>query len=103
MVAANNPDIKAVIAFSPGEFFRPEVTVRDSISGLRIPLFIYATHMELEFIQQMLSGIPDSYKRIFTPLKGKGEHGAKSLWRTSDSSDECWLELLLFFKKIRYN
>ena len=97
------PDVKAVIAFSPGEFFRPEVTVKDSISGLKIPLFIYATSMESEFVQQMLSDIPDRYKKIVTPAKSKGEHGAKALFQTSESSDECWLELLLFFKNIRYN
>ncbi len=101
--AAKNPDIKAVIAFSPGEFFRPEVTVKDSIADLRIPLFIYATSMEFEFVQQMISDIPDNYKKVYTPLKSRGEHGAKTLSQTSDSSDECWFELLLFFKKIRYN
>ena len=101
--AASNPNIKAVIAFSPGEFFRPEVTVKDSISGLQIPLFIYATSMEFEFVQQMVSDIHDGNKKIFTPLKNKGEHGAKTLFQTSESSNECWLELLLFFKNIRYN
>lgn len=101
--AVNNTNVRAVIAFSPGEFFRPEVTVKDSIEGLNIPVFIYANTMEFEFVQQMLSEIQDSNKHIFTPLKGKGEHGAKTLWQTSSSPDECWFELLLFFKEIRYN
>ena len=101
--AAVNPNVKAVIAFSPGEFFRPEVIVKDSISGLKIPVFVYANSMEIEFVQQMLSGVPAQYKKIVTPSKSKGEHGAKTLFQTSDSSDECWFELMLFFKNIRYN
>lgn len=102
MAAAMDQHIKAVVAFSPGEFFRPEVTVKDSITGLKIPLFVYATSMEMEFVRQLLSGIDDNNKKIYTPLKGKGEHGAKALWKVSETSDECWLELLLFFKKLRY-
>ncbi len=101
--AANNTDIKSVVAFSPGEFFRPKVIVKDSIAGLNIPLFIYATSMEFGFVNQMLSEISANYKKMYIPLKSTGEHGAKTLWQSSDSSNECWLELLLFFKKIRYN
>ncbi len=103
MEAANNPEVKAVIAFSPGEYFRPEVTVKDSIVGLEIPVFAYATSMEFEFVKQMLSEVPEEYKKVYTPLKGKGEHGAKTLAQSSETSDECWFELLLFFKRIRYN
>jgi pimeloyl-ACP methyl ester carboxylesterase len=100
--AVNNPNVKAVIAFSPGEFFRPEVSVKDSIGELRIPLFIYATAMESEFVQQMLEDIPGSFIQFYSPSSGKGEHGAKTLWQTNSNSDESWFELMLFFKKIRY-
>jgi hypothetical protein len=101
VVATGNRDVSAVIAFSPGEFFRPELVVKNAIAGVRQPLFVSATRLEYEFVQQMLSGIADENKYIYTPSKGKGEHGARMLWQTCDSSNECWLELMLFFKKIR--
>lgn len=102
MNAANNPDVCAVIAFSPGEFFRPEVVVKDAIAGITKPIFISATDLEYDFINQMVAGTPEQNRYIFRPSKGKGDHGAKMLWNSSETSDECWLELLLFFKRIRF-
>jgi hypothetical protein len=94
-------NIKAVIAFSPGEYFRPEVVVKDIISGLKIPVFVSSTELEYEYILQLMSGISDEHKTLYKPKIGKGMHGAKALWKSSESSNECWLELLLFFKKIK--
>lgn len=102
IIARNKDNVKAVIAFSPGEFFRPEITVKDAITGLTKPIFVSTSNIEYQYIEEMLSGVPDSNKHIYHPPEGKGVHGAKALWSTNESSDECWLELMLFFKQIRY-
>jgi hypothetical protein len=101
VVAKNNPIVKAVIAFSPGEYFRPELVIKDAIAGLNVPVFATVTSLEYEYVIQMLSEVADYNKSIYKPSKGKGVHGAKALWQTSENSDECWLELLLFFKRIK--
>jgi pimeloyl-ACP methyl ester carboxylesterase len=101
VVAKDNNQIKAVIGFSPGEYFRPELVVKDKIAGLKIPVFISSTELEYEYILHLMTGVSDEYKTIFKPKSSKGVHGAKTLWKLSESSDECWLELLLFFKKIK--
>jgi hypothetical protein len=101
ITAKENNNVKAVVAFSPGEFFRPEIDVKESISGLNIPIFVSSTELEYEYILKLMSGISDEYKTIYKPKSGGGVHGAKALWKSSESSDECWLELLLFFKRIR--
>ena len=103
IIAKNNHRIKAVIAFSPGEFFRPEIVVKNSISGLSQPVFVSSSDIEYEYIEEMLSGIPAANKHIYRPPEGKGAHGAKVLWNSNESSAECWLELMLFFKRIRYD
>jgi hypothetical protein len=102
IIAKSNPDVIAVIAFSPGEFFRPEVIVKEAITGLTQPVFISVTEPEYNYIYQMLSGVPEKNRYIFRPSKGKGDHGVKMLGESNESSDECWLELLLFFKRIRF-
>lgn len=102
VIARGNDDVKAVIAFSPGEFFRPEIIVKNAISGLSKPVFIASSDIEYEYIEEMVSGVSEANKYMYHPPKGKGVHGAKALWNSSESSDECWLELLLFFKRIRY-
>jgi dienelactone hydrolase len=100
LTAKENKHVKSVIAFSPGEFFRPEIDVKDNISGLKIPVFISCTDLEYQYVLQLTTGISDQYKTIYRPKSGGGVHGAKALWKSSESSDECWLELLLFFKRI---
>ena len=100
--AADNKHVKAVIAMSPGEYFRPEVVIKDSISSIAVPLFISATKLEYDFVRQMLSQISQESIHFFHPGSARGDHGAKMLWESGTSSDQCWLELLLFFKKIRY-
>ena len=102
MEAKHNPKVNAAIAFSPGEYFRPAKVVKDQIQGLKKPIFVATTELEYEYVLQMLSGIDDQYKTIYHPAKGKkGVHGAKALWNSSESSSECWLDLMLFFKRLR--
>jgi len=101
MVSNENKRIKSVIAFSPGEFFRPEIIVKDKIKNLTVPLFISATNLEYEYIVEMLSGISQEYKTIYKPKTGRGLHGSRMLDPSNQTANDCWLELLFFFKKIR--
>ncbi len=104
MIANNNEDVKAVIAFSPGEYFRPKLIVKDEISGIQKPLFISCSSLEYDYVEQLLAGVQENFITFYKPGKGeKGVHGAKALWKENESSDSCWLELLMFFKKIRYS
>jgi pimeloyl-ACP methyl ester carboxylesterase len=102
IIAMDNPGVKAIVAFSPGEFFRPEIVVKEQITGLTKPVFISATKLEEEYIELMFAGISPQYKYEYKPTKGKGVHGAKTLWDENEDSDQCWLELILFFKQLRY-
>ncbi len=101
MEAKGNDQVKAVIAFSPGEFFRPGTIVRDELGGFDKPLFVSSSKMEYEYIQTMLEVIPEKQKTIYRPYDGKGFHGAKALWEENSLNNEYWMELMRFFNKIR--
>jgi len=98
--AKNNPDVKAVIAFSPGEFFSPGLSVQTEISELGKPVFAASSQRELQYLDTLLSFVSDTNKTIFAPKEG-GEHGSKSLWRSNPNNQEYWLALTMFFSKIR--
>lgn len=100
IIAKNNPDVKAVIAFSPGEFFTPGLSVETEIKDLDKPVFIASSHRENPYIDTLLSFVPTSNKTIFAPENG-GEHGSKSLWKSNPNNQEYWLALTMFFSKIR--
>jgi len=101
LIAKDNPNVKAVITFSPGEFFNPKISVKDSISGLNKPVFAAASNREYSYLKELLSLVPSINKSIFAPSKG-GEHGSKALWNNNPNHQEYWLALTMFFSKIKY-
>lgn len=100
ILATELDNIKAVIAFSPGEYFRPELEVKPRISGLKIPLFIASTEMEYDYVQELTSEIDKKYISNYKPVKGRGVHGAEALWEDSPESKSCWFELTYFIGKL---
>jgi len=101
VIAASNHRVKAVIAYSPGEYFNGKLNVKNSISKIRKPVYISSSKREENFIKQISQHIPKEYKTLFVPFKGNGIHGSRSLWSDCDSSDEYWLSLTMFFIKIK--
>lgn len=100
LTAKTNDNVKAVIAFSPGEFFGEEKNVRNEIRNLNIPVFASSSSREIQYVDTLLSFVPSTNKTIFAPKTG-GEHGSKSLWKKNPNSQEYWLALTMFFSKIR--
>jgi len=101
LLAKDNSKIKAVIAFSPGEFF-PGVEVNNEIEGLSKPLFIGTTKDELPYTKKILRNVESRYYTLFTP-SGDGSHGSKALWLSSPQSEEYWLALMMFINKLKGN
>jgi dienelactone hydrolase len=100
MIASENNRISSVIAFSPGEYFRPEIIVKEKISGLSIPVFIAASEIEYAYVKEITSVINSKNKTLFKPAQSRGTHGAKALWGTSDGHGEYWLILTHFLGQL---
>lgn len=100
LIAKENPDVKAVIAFSPGEFFGPELSIQSEIKNLNIPVFAASSQREYHYLDTLLQFVPVTNKTLFAPQHG-GEHGAKALWKSNPNNQEYWLALTMFFSKIR--
>jgi dienelactone hydrolase len=100
IIANGNSNVKAVIAFSPGEYFRPRLIVKEVLKGFDKKVFVASTHAEYNYLIKMLDEIPENEKTLFTPENSQGTHGAKALWESSDASQEYWLALFMFFKRL---
>jgi len=92
-------NVKAVIAFSPGEYFGDDQRMEDTLVSYSKPLFIAVTKREEPYVRQMMSNIPDDEYILFLPEK-PGVHGAKALWEDNPSKDEYWLALLMFINNL---
>jgi len=101
MVARQNDSVSAVVALSPGEYFRPELSVQDTISGLTKPVFVTSSKMEFPYVSELVSGMDENFVTLCEPQLGEGGRGSASLTGDNDSQSEYWLALLLFFKELR--
>jgi dienelactone hydrolase len=98
-VAKGNSKVKAVIAFSPGEYFQNELKVQDQLKNYDKPVLIACSQREYPYVVELAKYIPDNLKTIFKPQEGPGEHGSKALWNNSPTSKEYWFSILMFFNK----
>lgn len=99
-VAKGNSKIKAVIAFSPGEYFQPDMVMKDQFANYDKPVFVACSQREFSYMNELLANIPENLKTVFKPQDGQGEHGSKSLWQSCPSNKEYWLALFMYFKKL---
>jgi len=95
----DNQHVKAVIAFSPGEYFGDDLRMEDALDSLTKPLFIAVTEREEPYVRQMMNSIPEDGYSLFKPEKS-GVHGARALWEDNPSKDEYWLALLMFINNL---
>ncbi len=98
--AAKDSMVRAVVAFSPGEFFRPAVSVRDSLTTITVPVLIAGTKQEYPYLTELASKIPPAYLTVFVPSRHDGAHGTASLLSSDPASGDYWLSLLMFFRNI---
>lgn len=99
-VAKDRNDVRAVIAYSPGEFFG-DLNIQSYIKGLNIPTYMASPRSEYSYASQIVSTVEQGTLTKFRPENAEGEHGAKALWWTSSANDDYWLSLLLFLEKFK--
>jgi hypothetical protein len=99
-VAGQHEQVRAVVAFSPGEYFLPEISIQDTISSLKKPIFVSSSLSEFPYVSQLVSGVDKDYVTLFEPSLGEGGRGSVSLTANISNHSEYWLALLLFFKDL---
>jgi dienelactone hydrolase len=105
LVAAEHPNVKAVLAFSPGEYFDNKSLVRDAAS--RVTAAIYATSAntdeEIESARSILAASPSSLKQQYIPHSG-GVHGSSTLIAARDpkGAADNWKAVLAFLARVAH-
>ena len=86
-VAANNENVKAVAAFSPGEYFGGKIKVKQEASKLHIPVFITSSKSEAPQAKEIFDAIPGKEKTHFIPIS-EGQHGSRAMWSENEGFEE---------------
>lgn len=99
-LAKDNDNIRAVVAFSPGEYFLPNINIQDTIANLKKPIFITSSLPEFPYVSQLASKVDEQFVELFEPKLGSGGRGTVSLTVENEHNSEYWFALLLFFKEL---
>ncbi len=102
-VLANNylDKITAVIAFSPGEYFKFRgKEIKEYAQKVKCPVFITSAKKEHGSWKGIYESIPEGTKFFFLP-ESEGVHGSRALWKSNKSYKEYWKALKEFLSGIK--
>jgi dienelactone hydrolase len=95
IAAAEKDKVEAVVSFSPGDYFKEENIIKNSLKKLEIPVFITCSKEEVPETEKWLKGVENKKLVFFKPEKD-GKHGSKALWSNNPNNKEYWNALTKF-------
>ena len=96
LIGKNNDKVKAVAAFSPGEYIKG-MNIQDSIKGYEKPIFVTSSKTETEATKTLVSAIDTVWTNHFQP-DFEGIHGSRALWNTTEGNEKYWIAFKAFLK-----
>lgn len=99
-IGAENDKVKALMVFSPGEYFGDKLKVKEAIKNLDKPVWVTSSKEEAPDVEKLLKDIKSTVKVQYTPAT-KGDHGSKVLWKAHANYHEYWLNILMFMRQVK--
>lgn len=97
-VAKENPNVKAILSFSPGEYFGDKLALGKTITGLDKPTFITSSKSEVPTAKPLVDVVNKDAVTHFIPASD-GAHGSRVLWSEQPFSEEYWTAINAFLKQ----
>jgi len=102
LAAEHRNEIKAILAFSPGEYLRGSSTVRKAAAQVSVPIFVTSAKdpKEIAVAKSILDASPSAEKTQFVPQIA-GVHGSSTLRedQNPDGAQENWAAVKQFLRK----
>jgi len=99
LMGVNNAKIKAVAAFSPGEYFKG-IDINKSISTYKKPVFVTSSLSESAAVKTLVNKVDSNYLTHFIP-EVKGIHGSRALWETTEGNKTYWTAFNGFLSSLK--
>ena len=98
-----NANVKAVLAFAPGEYFTLEdKSIAHYAEKLTIPVFITGAKAEKDWYHPIFEAVASEDKICFVP-ESDGYHGSQALWKSSFGNQEYWNAVISFLGSLELN
>ncbi|MGC9341368.1 MAG: hypothetical protein ACP5E3_01565 [Bacteroidales bacterium] len=100
-IATENDSVRAIMTFSPGEFFRPQLTLNEIFQLLDQPVYIACNTAEYPFLLEAVEGIDSENLTLVKPPENAENRGVGLLSDNNPVSDIYWLSVLIFIKSLQ--
>ncbi|MCF6347368.1 MAG: alpha/beta hydrolase [Flavobacteriaceae bacterium] len=97
LISTETDKIKAVVAFSPGEYLK-KINLAEEIESINKPTFVTSTKKEIDTVTELIRFVDPSCITHFKPIV-EGFHGARTLWESVEGHELFWFELEKFLLK----
>jgi len=100
--AIDNDSVKAVISFSPGDYFEKEKgSLAKFLKTFTKPMFVTSSKEEAKELTAMLSEMKMNENQTQFIPDSAGFHGSRALWKTSENNEEYWKAINTFLEKVK--
>jgi dienelactone hydrolase len=96
MIAAENTDVGAVIAFSPGDYLKPDGTVAKHSAKLATPLLVVAPEKERSQATALANGTASKHKQL--AIDKTLMHGSRTLFHKEANTELAWTTVMEFLE-----
>jgi dienelactone hydrolase len=97
LIARDNPKVRAVAAFSPGEYFKG-TDIQKELKGMSTAVFVTSSQKETPGVEKLVSAIDQERVTHFKP-KVAGIHGSRALWSSTEGNEAYWKAFLAFVEE----
>ncbi len=98
-IGSENKKIKAVAAFSPGEYLK-KMNLAKAIKTLSVPTFVTSSKREIKPVEKLLRFVKPKYITHFKP-EVRGIHGSRAVWNSTEGYEAYWYAFKEFMLKNR--
>lgn len=95
-IGAKNPEVGAVIAFSPGDYLKPDGTTAKQSAKLALPLLVVAPEMERSQATALFEGTASTEKQL--AIDKEFMHGSKTLFHAKSNPKLAWKPVMEFLE-----
>lgn len=98
LIANENEKVKAVAAFSPGEYF-PGMRIQDRIQSLKKPIFVTSSKEEVAAVSLLVKQVSVNNLTHYIPPE-QGIHGSRALWESTVGYLGYWKAFKAFLDRL---
>lgn len=102
-IAENNKNVKAVISFSPGDYFGNNLpSLKTVIPKIEQPFLVTSSKEESKALKELLTNKSQNKRQIQFIPESEGFHGSRALWIGQEGAEEYWSALKDFIDTINH-